>query len=373
MFDSIQSDPSDIEIIDNQIAKRYEIVTKIGKGAYGIVWKAIDKYSVGNKPIALKKVFSAFKSAIDSQRIYREVSYLLQLSGHPFIIALQNVYRSENDSDLYLVFELMETDLNSVIKTNHLLDVHHRYIFWQILASLKFIHSARLIHRDLKPSNVLINSDSRIKICDFGLSRTFSFDTNSIDINSGIIHEEFPNFVATRWYRPPEILFGSTFHTPAVDIWAAGCILAELITGKPLFPGSSSIDQIERVVSYTGKPTNEDIESIGDCEKVRERLSKLTFCYKSFDFKEEFKSVPDDAVDLIKKMTCFNPSLRITAEKALEHPYLKQFHSPKKEIIASHPISLSLDDNKKYTVRDYRNQLYREAVTSPDVPISMKK
>lgn len=369
-----KSFPSDIENLDLQISRRYEIISKIGKGAYGIVWKAIDKYSGSNGPIALKKVFNAFKSSIDAQHIYREVSYLLALRCHPFIINLKNVYRSENDNDLYLVFELMENDLYSIIKSNLLHDIHQRYIFWQLLTTIKYIHSAGLMHRDLKPSNLLINSDSSIKLCDFGLSRTFTIQN---DINTCFVIDENPNFVATRWYRPPEILLGSSYHTPAIDMWSAGCILAELVTGQPLFPGTSSIDQIERVLAYMGRPTQDDLNSFQKSEydknNVQRILSKISYIYPPFDFQNEMKNVPDDAIDLIKKLTCFNPSSRLTAEKALEHPYVKQFHSPKKEVVASRPIHISLDDSKKFTVRDYKNQLYREAVTSPDIPISKLK
>lgn len=369
MFNIDQSLSDDLETVDVQISKRYKIVSKIGKGAYGIVWKAIDKYLGENKPVALKKVFNAFKTSIDSQHIYREVSYLNELRGHPFIINLKNVHRSENDTDLYLVFELMETDLNSIIRSNLLLDIHRRYIFWQILTVIKYIHSAGLIHRDLKPSNLLINEDSSIKLCDFGLARTFS-------VENGFAVDENPNFVATRWYRPPEILLGSTFHTPAIDLWSTGCILFELITGRPLFPGTSSIDQIERVIAYTGRPTDDELKSVQknekDTENVQKILSKISFVYPPFDFQNQMKNVPDDAVDLIKKLTCFNPALRLTAVEALEHPYVKQFHSLKKEINASKIITISLDDSKKFTVRDYKNQLYREAVTSPDMPVSIK-
>ena len=374
MFELEQPNYSDLEKLDEQISKRYEVINVIGKGAYGIVWKAFDKHSGSKQLIALKKVFNAFKSSMDAQHIYREVSYLLELRGHPFIINLKNVHRSENDKDLYLVFELMETNLNALIVSNLLQDIHKRYIFWQLLTVIKFIHSARLMHRDLKPSNLLINNDSSIKLCDFGLSCTFSIQ-NDTDSNNetGFVIDNHPNFIATRWYRPPEILLGSSYHTPAIDMWSAGCILAELVTGKPLFPGTSSLDQIERVIAYTGRPTQDIINSIqkSDDDKinVQKILSKISYTYPPFDFQKEMKNVPDDAIDLIKKLTCFNPSQRLTAEKALEHPYVKQFHSLKKEIVALRPIQLSLDDTKKYTVRDYKNQLYKEAVTSPDIPL----
>ncbi|OHT07784.1 CMGC family protein kinase [Tritrichomonas foetus] len=395
---------NDIEAIDPQIARRYEVIEKIGKGAYGVVWKVRDRFTKQNsnsihqvdnnsentendiqtesqdgKIYALKKVFCAFQNSTDAQRCYREVSYLRELKNHPFIISLHAVHRSENDLDLYLLFDIMETDVHAVIRANILLDVHHRYIFWQLLCALKFIHSANLIHRDLKPSNLLINSNASIKLCDFGLSRTFktaNLDHPDLDDsnrqNGGFIEEEFTDYVATRWYRPPEILFGASTYTPSVDMWSAGCILAELVTGKPLLPGASTMDQIEKVIAYTGPPTQSDIQSINS-SVTQTMLSNLTYSQPRFKFEERFSGAPRDAIDLIRKLTTFNPSDRLTAAQALEHPYVAQFHVKEKEIEALRPINLTLDDSRKFTTREYRNCLYREAVTAPDMPSAATK
>ena len=137
------------------------MVQKLGKGAYGIVWKAIDKKT--REVVALKKCFDAFRNATDAQRTFREIMYLQEMSGHDNIVRLLSVIKADNDRDIYLTFDYMETDLHAVIRANILVDIHKQYIVYQILKSLKFMHSAQLIHRDIKPSNLLLNSDCHAK------------------------------------------------------------------------------------------------------------------------------------------------------------------------------------------------------------------
>lgn len=350
-----KKEKEDIESIPPSILRRYNVVQKIGKGAYGVVWRVLDKET--QEVVALKKVFGAFKNVTDSQRVYREITFLRQIDN-AYIVKLISVHRAENDRDIFLVFECMESDVHAVIRAKILLDVHHRYIFWQLLCALKYIHSAGLIHRDLKPSNMLINSDSSIKLCDFGLARAIHFEDQDNPI-------EMTDYVATRWYRPPEILFGANY-TISVDMWAAGCILAELVSGKPLFPGNSTMDQLERVIAYTGPPKKSDIESMGS-SFTQTMLSNLTYTKARFSLKDKLNEAPVDAIDLVSKLIIFDPQKRFTAEQCLEHPYVAQFHNPAKEITASKKIVMSLSDFSKHSIRDYRNKIYKEAVTSTEI------
>ena len=346
-----------IHSLDPQILKRYEIMKVIGQGAYGIVYQAMDKQT--QQVVALKKVFGAFQNVTDSQRTYREITLLRQLSGHQDIVPLLACHRAENDVDIYLVFECMNTDLHAVIRAKILLEIHYRYIFWQLLCALKYIHSAGVVHRDLKPSNILINSNAKIKLCDFGLARAI-YDKESVS--------ELTDYIATRWYRAPEILFGSSCYSYAVDMWAAGCILAELVGGRPLFPGSSAMDQLERIISYTGPPSPAEIESM-QSTFAQTMLSNLSYSRPHFQLEDKLQGAPSDSIDLIKKLLSFDPKKRPSAEECLEHPFVAQFHKRHKEITASSHVKMSLSDDEKHSIRDYRNAVYREAVT----PIESKK
>lgn len=131
----------------------------------------------------------------------------------------------------------MEADLHNAIGQKILKDLHNRYIMYQICKGMKYLHSADVIHRDLKPSNILINSDCSLKICDFGLARSMVADSPDKDV---VMTEE----VATRWYRAPEVLLGSQTYDKSADVWSVGCILGELLLGKPLFPGNSTLNQL---------------------------------------------------------------------------------------------------------------------------------
>ncbi|CAL6056921.1 Mitogen-activated_protein kinase [Hexamita inflata] len=211
---------SDDEQIDQHVLRKYEILSKVGKGAYGVVWKAINRKT--NEIVALKKIFSAFQNDTDAQRTFREIMFLQELN-HENVIRLFNVLRAENDRDIYLVFEFMETDLHQVIRANILEDVHKTYVIYQLLKSIKYLHSGELLHRDLKPSNCLLNAECHMKLADFGLARSIHTD-NPLQANPVLT-----DYVATRWYRGPEILLGSTKYTKGVDMWAVGCILGIIL------------------------------------------------------------------------------------------------------------------------------------------------
>jgi mitogen-activated protein kinase 15 len=312
------------------------------------VFKAIDKKT--HEIVALKKIFDAFQNSTDAQRTYREIMLLQELNGHENIIRLLNIIKAENDKDIYLIFEYMETDLYTVIRANILESIHKQFIMYQILKALKFIHSAGIIHRDLKPSNILINSEAYIKICDFGLARCVMGDSNN-DVT-------MTDYVATRWYRAPEILLGSTKYSTQADMWSVGCIFSELFSGKPLFPGTSTLTQINKVLVVTGKPSNEDILSV-QSDLAATMLETIVF-NKTKSLKSLFPKCNSVELDLLSKLLIFNPNKRYTIDQALEHPYVLEFHDQYKdsEIVCDRAIKIPVNDNIKYTVKEYRQKLY---------------
>ena len=182
--------------IDQRVVKRYEVEKCIGKGAYGVVWRALERRT--REPIALKKCFDAFKNPTDAQRTYREVSYLLQLRGHDNIIGLSVVLKADNGQDLYLVFDLMQTDLHAAIRGGVLEEKHKQYVTHQTLRALAYLHSADVVHRDLKPANMLLDGSCRMKLCDFGLARSAS--ETAAGAPDPYKHVEMTDYVATRWY-----------------------------------------------------------------------------------------------------------------------------------------------------------------------------
>lgn len=228
-------------------------------------------------PMPLRGVASADAGVHPVQRTYREIMYLSsELREHPNIVKLVNILRAENDTDIYLVFEhlgeqpsaccagaiaptaaspLAETDLHAVIRAGILQPIHKQFVVYQLVKALRYMHSAELLHRDVKPSNLLLNADCSVKLCDFGLCRSTADMGSSSDA-------VLTDYVATRWYRAPEILLGSTEYGKGVDMWSVGCILGEMLNGKPVFPGNSTMNQLDRILALTGRPTSDDIAAV---------------------------------------------------------------------------------------------------------------
>jgi len=346
---------SSTEDIDKHVLRKYEVLQKLGKGAYGVVWKAIDKKT--KETVALKKIFDAFQNATDAQRTFREIMFLQELGDHENVIKLLNVLKAENDRDIYLVFEYMETDLHAVIRANILEDIHKQYIMYQLLKALKWMHSASVLHRDMKPSNLLLNSECFLKVADFGLARSIASLTND-----KVANPVLTDYVATRWYRAPEILLGSTKYTKGVDMWSIGCILGELLGGKPMFPGTSTMNQLDRIIEVTGRPSSEDIEAIQSpfAATMLESLPPS----QPRALSDMYPHASSESLDLLHLLLQFNPEKRITAEDALEHPYVAQFHNKDDEPVMDREVKIKIDDDHKFSINDYRNQLYQDIIAA---------
>jgi mitogen-activated protein kinase 15 len=339
------------EEIEPHIYRKFEIQQKLGKGAYGVVWKAIEKKT--GQVVALKKVFEAFQNSTDAQRTFREVMILQEINGHENIVKLLNVIKAENKKDLYLVFEFMETDLHAVIKAGILTPIHKQYIIFQILKGLKYIHSGEIVHRDLKPSNVLINTECLIKIADFGLARSVAVKGDDGD---PIMTE----YVATRWYRAPEIVLGSNKYSKAVDVWSVGCILAELINGKALFPGKSTLNQVELILEVLGKPSESDLQGL-NLESTMNIIKNIKL-RNNKSFENYFKTDDKLALDFLKKSLTFNHKNRLTIEEALEHPFLENFRESEEYQVLNKIVEIPIDENTRFSTSVYQEALYNEII-----------
>jgi len=343
------------EIVDNSIKKKYEIVQKLGKGAYAVVFKAVDKKT--KSVVALKKIFDAFQNATDAQRTFREIMYLQALAarGDENIIRLQKVMKAENDNDIYLVFDYMDTDLHAVIRANILEPVHKQFIVYQMLKALKICHAADLVHRDLKPSNLLLNEECLCKVADFGLARSLRALKRGEESASVLT-----DYVATRWYRAPEILLGSPSYTKAVDMWAVGCIVAEMFVGAPLLAGSSTMNQLQKTLAVTGFPSRGDIDACGS-KYAAKMLESLEQPSALRDLSADMKGAPPDAADLARQLLRFNPARRPDVRACLRHAWMADFATGDEQTCPA-ALEVPIDDDTKFSVSDYRDRLYKDVV-----------
>ncbi|KAK4414203.1 Mitogen-activated protein kinase [Sesamum alatum] len=332
---------------------RYQVQEVVGKGSYGVVGSAVDTHT--GERVAIKKINDVFEHVSDATRILREIK-LLRLLRHPDIVEIKHIMLPPSRRefrDIYVVFELMESDLHQVIKANEdLSPEHYQFFLYQLLRGLKYIHTANVFHRDLKPKNILANADCKLKICDFGLARV-SFN----DAPSAIF---WTDYVATRWYRAPE-LCGSFFskYTPAIDIWSIGCIFAEMLTGKPLFPGKNVVHQLDLMTDLLGTPPPESIARIRN-EKARRYLSSMRK-KQPVPFAQKFPNVDPLALRLLERLLAFDPKDRPTAEEALGDPYFRGLANVGREP-STQPISkLEFEfERRKLTKDDVRELIYRE-------------
>ncbi|CAB4058175.1 ERK [Lepeophtheirus salmonis] len=281
------------EIVRGQIFNckpRYVNLQYIGEGAYGMVVSAYD--NVTKAKVAIKKI-SPFEHQTYCQRTLREIKILTS----PL----------DQMKDVYIVQCLMETDLYKLLRTQRLSNDHICYFLYQILRGLKYIHSANVLHRDLKPSNLLLNTTCDLKICDFGLARVADPDHD----HTGFFF--LTEYVATRWYRAPEIMLNSKGYTKSIDIWSVGCILAEMLSNRPIFPGKHYLDQLNHILSILGSPSTEDLNCIIN-EKARNYLKSLNFKPK-VAWQKLYPEADSKALDLLEKMLTFNPPIDASRSK----------------------------------------------------------
>lgn len=367
--------------------------------------------------VAIKRIHNVFDLEIDTKRIVREVSILRQLKNEHIVRLLDIIPpRNADFNELYLVFEFVETDLHKLILTPQYLSIDHvRYLLYQLLCAVKYIHSASVIHRDIKPANILLNEDCSLKLCDFGLSRVIRETSRHLKTttdsprlpqqpkqqqqqqqlgDAGVenpgdgsaeaavvperhsLQRQLTKHVVTRWYRPPELILLQEYSTP-VDVWSIGCIFAELLSMQkdsvpvytdrvPLFPGRScfplsadndrsykdQLDQLNVIFDVIGTPSEEDTAHLGEVRHYLRGLPKKP----PKNLARLYPAAAPEAIDLLAKMLMFNPDRRITIQSALSHPFLAGMRSAKREVDADKVI-VFYDD---MSMRELKEKLLEE-------------
>eukprot|EP00927_Polykrikos_kofoidii_P080920 TRINITY_DN77962_c0_g1_i1.p1 TRINITY_DN77962_c0_g1~~TRINITY_DN77962_c0_g1_i1.p1 ORF type:complete len:383 (+),score=58.91 TRINITY_DN77962_c0_g1_i1:102-1250(+) len=346
------------EKIDVEVSKRFKFGARIGRGCYGIVYsaQAINKRNgTLERSVAIKKIMSCFSKSIDAQRAYREVLFLMEFRNHSNIVTLDEVLCSHDDRHLYLVTELMDSDLQKALRVKSLQKIHRVYITYQILRALKYIHSSNIMHRDVKPANVLLNKFCDAKLADFGWAREAPYP------GSG---EVMTDYAATRWYRCPEMLFGSSIYTLSVDMWSIGTVAGEMLCEEPLIPGTSTLSMIDKIVELRGKPCAADIVAL---QAARAKLFMQPIDpgppYRGIEVR--LPSEITETHDFLNLLLQWNPMKRMTAAEALAHPHVASFHNPDDEPVFGRKISLELLDSKKYSSSRYRDHIYADAIGLP--------
>ncbi|XP_015925431.1 cyclin-dependent kinase-like 4 isoform X2 [Parasteatoda tepidariorum] len=292
--------------------EKYEKLAKIGEGSYGVVFKCRNREN--GQIVAVKKYVESEDDPLIKKIALREIRMLKQLK-HPNLVNLIEVFRRKRK--LHLVFEYCEHTVLDILEKHPkgVPDNLTKRIVWQTLQAVNFCHEHNCIHRDVKPENILITKDGIVKLCDFGFARTLSPGDNYTD------------YVATRWYRAPELLVGETQYGPAVDVWAIGCVTVELMRGEALWPGKSDVDQLYLIRKTLGDliPRHMQVFRSNDFfagvtipePDVRESLeNKIP------------KHVHEHGVDFLKRCLDKDPQKRYPCAQLLNHPFFDNFKVP---------------------------------------------
>ena len=296
---------------------KYKIIRQIGDGTYGNVFEAINTET--NERVAIKKLknkINSWNECIEQN----EVRVLRKLNNEN-LVKLMEVIREQN-SDVSYIFEYCDCNLYDLIQKNRkqnifLSEPKIRNIIYQVTCGINYLHSQGIMHRDLKPENVLINiNNNSVKIADFGTAKEIPKYSNN---------KSLTDYVCTRWYRAPECVLKSTSYNEKIDIWAIGCIMAELYNLKPIFPGNDEFDQINKICKIIGTP------EYNSWPEGYLMMQKLNLRFQNFD-KENLKNVVygacDDAINFLEKIFQYDPNKRPSADELLTHPYFTNVQRP---------------------------------------------
>ena len=348
------------EIDDSiEVEANYKIKKIVGYGATSVVYKAYhNKNTEGveerdqkkdREIVAIKKVKNIFESDIYAHRILREIRLLRILRGHKNIVKLKTIMRpsdTKNFKSLNLVSEYCTQNLMNVIRYNaeQMNTDHIKYLTFEIMKGVLYIHSKGVIHRDLKPLNILVNENWDVKISDFGQS----------NVQIGKINQNYnlTKYVTTRYYRAPELYLNySSNYDTSVDMWSIGCTIAELFTKKVFIRANTTEEYLENLVEMLGLP-DEEVEKQIRCQKYLQYMKEKAPKIKRKSLAELIPNAPPEAIDLMEKLFTFDPKSRLTAKQVLQHPFLEELYDPENDdqIIEGQPVNYYDFEFEQYTI-----------------------
>ncbi|XP_038058314.1 mitogen-activated protein kinase SLT2/MPK1-like [Patiria miniata] len=353
------------------VGPRFCDLQPLGFGGGGQVYSAIDVEC--DKSVAIKKIGLANQK--NCKVALREVRILRKLQ-HENIVKIHDVLYSDGERTnhcegttctcteapaLYIVQELLDTDLRNIIAGGTLTSEHARLFMYQLLRGMKYLHSANVLHRDLKPDNLLINfEDLVLKIGDFGMARILDPDYS----HKGHLTQN----VSTRWYRSPELIFCPCDYTEAIDVWSAGCVFAEMLTGKPLFAGEHDLDQMLLILEII--PVS-DVDLVEVEDSIPRKMLKNYKGTPRISLCDALPGVEPDALDLLKSLLTFNSNDRASAEEAISHPYLKLYSCASDEPQELEPfhVECEVDNLSPVTLRKIILNVSKTRTEDEDQPL----
>ncbi|KAL9033403.1 MAG: hypothetical protein Q9214_007532 [Letrouitia sp. 1 TL-2023] len=292
--------------MDKRHPSSFQQLEKLGEGTYATVFKGRNRQT--GELVALKEIHLDSEEGTPSTAI-REISLMKELK-HENIVSLHDVIHTENK--LMLVFEYMDKDLKKYMDSRgqggQLDFITIKSFMYQLLQGISFCHENRVLHRDLKPQNLLINSKGQLKLADFGLARAFGIPVNT-----------FSNEVVTLWYRAPDVLLGSRTYNTSIDIWSAGCIMAEMYTGRPLFPGTTNEDQLQKIFRLMGTPSERSWPGITAFPEYKPGWH----VYATQDLRLILPQIDAGGLDMLGRCLQLRPEMRISALDALGHGWFR--------------------------------------------------
>ena len=322
--------------------KKYEVLGVVGEGAYGIVYKCKNKET--GKYVAIKK-FKETEDELVQKTMKRELKMLQQLK-HENIVEFQESFTYKGN--LFLVFEYCEKNLLEVLEESPdgLSPKLIKSFIYQMCKAIAYMHNNNMIHRDIKPENLLIDDKLNLKLCDFGFARKVKLNKNNNNIN------EMTDYVATRWYRSPELLLSGGIYGPDVDYWAVGCIMGELADGNPMFPGENETDQINCIIKVLGN-LPEELVNMFYKNPIYEGKELLHVSKPESLERRYMGKLGPTAIDFMKGLLQLDPKKRLNTETVFKHKYFACFM--KDEQKEKEKMNNNINNNDKNIIKDNNN------------------